>query len=418
MAATLIVVDNKAAPPSDGESYPLYHQMVALSAASNLDVLFVQHPGAPVPAESDFPPGLRSLFVVPARLPASKIGRACSELFRGNPFFEVAATVTPNEWPGILQGRAYDLVYGYTARMGKVALEVARALPGTPRRALCIHDALTERCRFYRDIWPLVWYGPYNRLCYFRGLRRFYYGRVEGKLLSPFDLVIVQTATDRANVIADASAALDSRLVVATNGYRPELLNVAYNGARSQRLLMVGSLSVVLFGRVLWFIKQVFLPARRKLPELQLDMVGKISPEQRRTLSTFPGVNVVGFVPELSDAFRDRAMLVSPTFMRNGFLNKVLDAMTAGMPCSGIGAFNGFEGFQNGEHGFEVQSADQWVALLTEVLTQPERLEAVSRAGRMLVKDRFRWETTLQDFLRRMLPMEDGGAPPTAVRRP
>ena len=104
----------------------------------------------------------------------------------------------------------------------------------------------------------------------------------------------------------------------------------------------------------------------------------------------------MGFVDDLAAALGEATMSIAPLFMRSGLVNKMLDCMAAGVPCSGARVFNGFPGFENGVHGFDVESASEWRDVLTKTLQNPEQLRDVSEAGRKLVSENLRWSQTVQ----------------------
>ena len=148
---------------------------------------------------------------------------------------------------------------------------------------------------------------------------------------------------------------------------------------------------------------------------MTIQLAGSMSAADRQLLQQMPGVEPLGFVDDVRDVLSQATMSIAPLFMRSGLVNKLLDSMAAGVPSSGTRAFNGFPGFENGVHGFDVDNAQQWQSVLFETLQDPELLTRVSVAGRKLASENLRWETTVQQLNNRLSEMVDD-VPATSAR--
>ena len=153
---------------------------------------------------------------------------------------------------------------------------------------------------------------------------------------------------------------------------------------------------------LLWFLRQVFQKVKREIPNLTIDLVGPVNDTNKHLFESINGVNVRGFVSEVRDAFKGVTMSVVPLFMRGGLVNKVVDSMAAGVPCSGARVFNGMDQFENGIHGFDVRSADQWTRVLLDTLKDPQLLRGVSDAARKMVREDFQWRVTQEKLRQRI----------------
>ena len=146
-------------------------------------------------------------------------------------------------------------------------------------------------------------------------------------------------------------------------------------------------------------------------PRHVLHVVGRC-PEEHRAEFDVPGIEVHGYVDDLSEAL-GRRLLVAPLLSGGGIKLKVLDGMAHGLPVVGTtGAFAGL-----GAPGDLVQAADdgqQLAGLITTLLDDPERCARLGAAGRDLIAQHFvqasaqrRWATLLTTV---MAPVPGGRA--------
>lgn len=396
----LAVCDRYPFPARDGETYAIAGQLDTLIEDYDIDILHVLHPGWP-PEQPN--PALRrwrysSLCVSQIR---PRVARVLGEVLLQRPYF-VIPPGPASRLTAVLNG-PYDVVYVALERMAPWLVQVRRALGSHPVGVLCVNDAFTERLRYHgalarRDLLPVT-----RRLVNgMQWLRTCYFGRLERQLLKPFDLVLVQTSKDRDALSHDCGPDLAPRVLVVPNGCKEELRGAVYRGANSRRLLFLGTLDTDQAHLLRWFASQVLTPLLRHVPDATLTIAGSVRSRVEDIIPRSPGIRVVGFVPDLATLMSESAMLVAPSFMRAGLLNKILDAMTAGLPSSGIGAYNGFKGFRDGIHGFPVDSARQWVELLARVLRDPGLLRRVSVESRRLVLQNFSWRDSLSGLRTRL----------------
>lgn len=78
-----------------------------------------------------------------------------------------------------------------------------------------------------------------------------------------------------------------------------------------------------------WFIDEVMPKVRAKVPAFRLKVVGSVC----KALGHADGVEKLGFVDDLADAFSQACVNVNPVRMGTGVNIKLLDAMMYGMPC-------------------------------------------------------------------------------------
>ncbi|MCG8448182.1 MAG: glycosyltransferase family 4 protein [Pirellulales bacterium] len=403
----LAILDRSPFPSDDGVHYPIAGHLKGLQNDWDIDLLLVNRPQAIQSSkiaieESGFPFGEVLEAVPPAR---GRVSRFLGECLGGRPYSH-HPVISEQRLRELTAGRDYDAIYSAPMLVALWADAVARVLPQRPLVVLNLNDSVSEKFRRLFDLAKISGLPPGARLRFgLRSARAMYMPRLERKMLGFFDLVCVQTPRDRDALLADCGEAIAPKLVLAPNGIKEDLLKLPYQGANEKRLVHIGGLVHNRRELLMWFVSKVYLDVRRQLPDVTLHLAGSISPEDKAYLESIPGITAHGFVENLEEVLQTSTMSVAPMFMRTGLINKNLDSMAAGVPCSGIKAFNGIAGFRNGQHGFEVSDAAQWSALLVDVLQKPELLNRVSAAGRELVKESCRWQTTLSRINDRMQSM-------------
>ncbi len=403
----LAVLDRNPFPPNDGVSYPIANHLRGLSPDWDIDLLLVRGSGAGedevvVPQDNGFAFG--KVFEAVAR-PLGRSARLWGECLRGIPYGH-HSPIAKSKLKELLVGQTYDALYAAPTSVVLWAKSIAEVLPSRPLMVLNLNDSLSEMYRRRFDLARMSSLGLRSRISYALSSARVGYApRLERKTLEQFDLVFVQTPRDRDAVISDCGASMSDRLLVAPNGIKEELLQLPYLTAGGKNLVHIGPLALIRRDLLLWFVNEVFTNVREEVAEVKLHLAGSVTPSDRDFLGRIPGVVVHGFVENLNDILQLATMSVAPMFMRSGLVNKNLDSMAAGVPCSGIRAFNGVPGFENGVHGFELNNAEEWRRLLIDVLRDPKRLEKVSESGRRLVSENLRWHSTIAKINDRMQSM-------------
>ena len=393
----LAILDTNPFPATDGKTYPIEGQLGGLSRWWDIDILEVRKTGVRQGFESGTHRELaRNVFQVEAPTASGKAVKLSGELLSGRPYF-LQPTASRQAIQNAVGEHRYDAIYISPLGLADWATQVANCLAHRPKLILNQNDSITERFRRDYDLFKmrvLSWKNSAKHLL--QSLRASYMAAMERRIYSSFDLILVQTDKDRDVIIDDVGGDIRSKLVVAANGIKPSLLTLNYQQQHAKRLLHIGGLSRNRRDLVFWFLKEVFLPVKNEIPDMTIQLAGSMTDADQQSLATMPGVEPLGFVQDVKEVFSNATMSVAPLFMRSGLVNKVLDSMAAGVPSSGTRAFNGFPGFQDGIHGFDVADAQQWKAVLLQSLQDPGMLNRVSEAGRHLVSECLRWETTVE----------------------
>jgi glycosyltransferase involved in cell wall biosynthesis len=143
------------------------------------------------------------------------------------------------------------------------------------------------------------------------------------------------------------------------------------------------------------FITHAWPAVRRQCPSATLRIVGRgLSSDRRANWSQVPGVDVVGFAPDLATRYADAAVCVVPTFYGGGTKIKVLEALLMNRPVvttehalRGYGTLNA-QGQAVWVAGDFASLAEGCVRLLRDVTL---RAEMAARGRGVVIRD-FSWD--------------------------
>jgi glycosyltransferase involved in cell wall biosynthesis len=81
-----------------------------------------------------------------------------------------------------------------------------------------------------------------------------------------------------------------------------------------------------------WFIHEIWPSIHDEVPEAQFTIIGSNAPPEVRAYGKVPGVEVLGFVPDVNTYLDRAAVSVAPLRFGAGMKGKVIEAMASGVP--------------------------------------------------------------------------------------
>jgi sugar transferase (PEP-CTERM/EpsH1 system associated) len=153
---------------------------------------------------------------------------------------------------------------------------------------------------------------------------------------------------------------------------------------------------------VVWFATEVFPLIRRAMPEARFFIVGSNPAEAVRRLAKLDGITVTGRVPDVRPYVFHATASVGPMRIARGIQNKVLEAMAMGKPV--IVTSGALEGI-DATPGREVILADDAKTFANAAIRlsganghATQEGEALGRAARRLILERYDWDACLSGF--------------------
>ncbi len=272
-----------------------------------------------------------------------------------------------------------DLVHVYSSSMAQYALH-------PPARAKVMQFAELDSDK-WRQFAAVA--GPPGR---------WIYGREATRLLNFEDRVA--RAFDSSLVVSDVEKELFERRIP---GVVPEVLP---NGVDTEHFTSRGDgnrdpHTVVFTGvmdyepnidGVTWFVAECWPELRLRFPDARLLIVGSKPTPAVVALGDRPGVTVTGRVPQTPPFFDRAAVAIAPLRLARGVQNKVLEAMSMGLPVvSSPQAAQGLGDVPDGT----LQIADGAAATtgaIAELFADPARARTIGRAAAAWIREHWHWD--------------------------
>lgn len=238
-----------------------------------------------------------------------------------------------------------------------------------------------------------------------KGAKRLYWRR-QATLMRKLEVSVAQ----RADVVSVSTAAAAEWLVSHADVQALSLPNVLPRAEADRsravaalrqpdlsapRLLFVGTLdylpNVVSLDR---FLKQTWPAIRQALPAIRLDVVGRCARESAARWAAFDGVDVRGFVADLTPILSSCTAAVLPLVMSAGSSLRALTLGLAEVPM--IGTADAFRGFE--DIGLAATGVDSWVTAVHNIVAGGSSAASTIAHARR-VADRIQSDATPFDAL-------------------
>lgn len=148
---------------------------------------------------------------------------------------------------------------------------------------------------------------------------------------------------------------------------------------------------------VKFFAKDVLPLIRDRIPDICFNIIGSGAPDSIKALAS-DSVRILGYLPDLDDAFAAHRVFVAPLLAGAGLKGKVLEAMSRGVPSvlSPI-AVEG-TGLISGNDCLVAKSAQEWADAVIKLYTDRKLWGRISTNALNLAQTRFSFSTGVEMF--------------------
>ncbi|MCS6815186.1 MAG: glycosyltransferase family 4 protein [Cyanobacteria bacterium] len=214
---------------------------------------------------------------------------------------------------------------------------------------------------------------------------------IEYHILDQFDYTIA---------IAPAEADLIRRHTQHTQvAYLPMVATVppVSNTYSGQPIFAIGGNPFNLQGYA-YFALRILPLVRSRLPQFQLQVVGSACRE------VFPaeGINLTGFVPDLTPVYADSPFAICPLIGGTGQQTKIVEAMAHGVPVIALRNVAASSPIQHGVNGLIADQAEDFADYVVELYNNRARCRQLGAAARQTIAEQFS-QATLTHNLQQLL---------------
>lgn len=222
--------------------------------------------------------------------------------------------------------------------------------------------------------------------------------RYEPRIARRFDQVLTVTEQDK-HLIRRLSGS--DHISYFPHAFEAVTKVVSYSTRKPHTILFFGTYShQPNVDAAQWLCKEIFPLVQERYKDSRLFIVGTNPPE---SLSKFAqrnsGIQVTGFVEDLSPYLRETAVFVAPLRFGGGVKNKTLVAMAYGMPV--VSTKVGIEGIDGLEHDVVLvgENARQLADHIGYIFDHADVAEKIGKAGCEIVRKHYSWETIIRILL-------------------
>jgi glycosyltransferase involved in cell wall biosynthesis len=166
----------------------------------------------------------------------------------------------------------------------------------------------------------------------------------------------------------------------------------------TKNILFVGSLFYYPnLQAVHFFCENIWPLVIEKVPEAKLMIVGKES-SQYQKIKSYPGVQLMGYVKDLTPYYRESALTIAPLQMGSGSRLKILESMAFGRAV--ISTSKGCEGLSvhDGKDIFIEDEPISFAKRIIQLLENPAIGENIAVNARSLVEKKYSWAVITTDL--------------------
>ncbi|MEO5907548.1 MAG: glycosyltransferase [Saprospiraceae bacterium] len=158
-------------------------------------------------------------------------------------------------------------------------------------------------------------------------------------------------------------------------------------------LVFVGNLGYGPNKEAVHFLVNALLPAlKQSQRKVTLLIAGARPSPNIKRLGLRPDVTVKGWVEDIRDAYQDGRIFVAPMFSGLGLQNKILEAMSMGLPCVTTSMVNNAIGAKEGIEILIADDIDGMIRHIEFLLDHPDQYHRMSENARSFMMKNFRWE--------------------------
>ena len=217
----------------------------------------------------------------------------------------------------------------------------------------------------------------------------------ESWMFEGYDRTVVLTDRD-ARALKDLNPELP--LVTIPNGVDVDYLNPTGYEPDDPVLLFVGNYDYAPnLDAALRLTRDIFPRVQARVPQARLYLVGGNPPPQLLALAS-DAITITGRVPDVRAYFEYAMIMVCPLHLGAGIKNKVLEALSMGVPvvatplsCDGIPVMDG-------QHIILGETDEDLVKGIFRLLSDARLRMALRRSGRQLVEEHFTWQRVADQY--------------------
>ncbi len=218
-------------------------------------------------------------------------------------------------------------------------------------------------------------------------------------VLNDFDKVLVCSKEDKEYLEQVQQIA---KVDILPNGVDTEIFaGKPHNYSLNKTILFTGNMDYAPnVDAVLYFTKEIFPEIKKEIPKAKFVIAGQRPVKKVLDLAT-EDIDVTGFVKNLAEVYLSASIVVAPLRFGAGTQNKVLEAMSMGVPV--VSHNIGFAGLNihQGQGVFMMEDKHTFTVKCIELLMSENLRKSTGEAGKQIIVERYSWSVvakTLEQY--------------------
>lgn len=167
--------------------------------------------------------------------------------------------------------------------------------------------------------------------------------------------------------------------------------NLNYNPAFD--LVFVGNLGYnPNIAAVKYLVNEILPEIKRRERNVSLLIAGARPVRAIKRMDHLENVKVAGWVPDIREAYRDGRIFIAPMMSGLGLQNKILEAMSMGLPCITTSMVNNAIGAKSNEEVLIADTVEKFVDHILFLIDHPDHCRVIAENGKEFVHQHFNWE--------------------------
>jgi glycosyltransferase involved in cell wall biosynthesis len=215
--------------------------------------------------------------------------------------------------------------------------------------------------------------------------------RYEQQALVDFDQLVITTSSDR-DKLSTLIGPEQKNIEVVSNGVDTDYFT-PWNGPRtSDSLVFCAKLDYFPNAQaILHFCENILPLIWKQRPQVHLAIVGNNPPQAVRELTTDERITVTGYVPDIRPYLGSASVVIAPLVVAAGMQNKVLEALSMGMPTVTTPRCSHALGTQDGVHLLVAEDPQAYTQAIVKLLGDLQLAQRLGKVGRQFVVEHYSW---------------------------
>ena len=233
----------------------------------------------------------------------------------------------------------------------------------------------------------------------FHGLKKFFYKR-EGRLMKVFEQNMAAWFDETTIISAFDKGKIEispNHIKIVSNGV-DTIYFQSKNAPKTCDLLFSGNLSYLPNRQAVMFLLEKITPKLIACkPDIRIDIVGSSGDEFRKFESA--NIYIRGWIEDIRESYDSARIFVAPLFTGAGLQNKLLEAMSMGLPCITTSVTNASLLAAENKQVLIANNEDEFVHKIICLLDDTELQKKLASNARNYVTANFSWELANQKLL-------------------